>query len=219
MVQWYSLAALAVVLWLALNWRRAWTIGWRRYLTRRAAAASLLLLALVCAAPVVASYVAYYWFRPEATRQLRRTAARPGPRPRSTATTLDGAALPLTELRGQWVLLSIEARPATMRCAAQAATRRARRARSRAASRTASSASGCKRRVRRSPRPNCSRSTRGSSSRAATSRAWAALPGGGAQRIYLIDPLGNLVLRYPDDPDIKGLAKDLKRLLEASRIG
>jgi hypothetical protein len=37
--------------------------------------------------------------------------------------------------------------------------------------------------------------------------------------IWLIDPLGNLVLSYPANPDIKGLAKDLTRLLQASRIG
>ncbi len=42
---------------------------------------------------------------------------------------------------------------------------------------------------------------------------------GGAASLYLIDPLGNLVLRYPDDPDIKGIARDLTRLLKASRIG
>ncbi len=42
---------------------------------------------------------------------------------------------------------------------------------------------------------------------------------GEANRLYLIDPLGNLVLRYPDDPDIKGIANDLTRLLKASRIG
>jgi hypothetical protein len=42
---------------------------------------------------------------------------------------------------------------------------------------------------------------------------------GGAGTLYLVDPLGNLVLRYPDDPDIKGIAKDLTRLLKASRIG
>jgi len=34
-----------------------------------------------------------------------------------------------------------------------------------------------------------------------------------------VDPLGNLVLRYPDDPDIKKMAGDLTRLLKASRIG
>ena len=37
--------------------------------------------------------------------------------------------------------------------------------------------------------------------------------------IYLIDPLGNLVLRYSDDPDIKRLAKDLERVLRASNVG
>jgi hypothetical protein len=42
---------------------------------------------------------------------------------------------------------------------------------------------------------------------------------GGAPGVYLIDPLGNLVLRYPDDPDIRGIADDLARVLKASRIG
>ena len=41
----------------------------------------------------------------------------------------------------------------------------------------------------------------------------------GATSLYVIDPLGNLVLHYPDDPDIKGIARDLTRLLKASRIG
>ena len=40
-----------------------------------------------------------------------------------------------------------------------------------------------------------------------------------AQAIWLVDPLGNLVLRYPADPDIKRLHKDIARLLFASRIG
>ena len=46
----------------------------------------------------------------------------------------------------------------------------------------------------------------------------ARLPGG-VSRIYLIDPLGNLVLAWPADPDIKALANDLGRLLRASQIG
>jgi hypothetical protein len=37
--------------------------------------------------------------------------------------------------------------------------------------------------------------------------------------LYLIDPLGNLVLAWPEAPDIKAMAKDLGRLLRASRIG
>jgi hypothetical protein len=50
----------------------------------------------------------------------------------------------------------------------------------------------------------------------ATARA--ALPGGN-DVIYVIDPLGNLVLRYDADPDIKGISRDLARLLKASGIG
>ena len=41
----------------------------------------------------------------------------------------------------------------------------------------------------------------------------------GANRIYLVDPLGNFVLAWPSNPDIKAMAKDLGRLLRASSIG
>lgn len=40
-----------------------------------------------------------------------------------------------------------------------------------------------------------------------------------AGHIYLIDPLGNLMLRFPENPDPKGMMKDLKLLLKASQIG
>jgi cytochrome oxidase Cu insertion factor (SCO1/SenC/PrrC family) len=38
-------------------------------------------------------------------------------------------------------------------------------------------------------------------------------------RIYLVDPLGNLMMSYPADTDPNGLRKDLARLLRVSRIG
>jgi cytochrome oxidase Cu insertion factor (SCO1/SenC/PrrC family) len=37
--------------------------------------------------------------------------------------------------------------------------------------------------------------------------------------IYLVDPLGNLMLRFPAHPEPKRLMKDLKLLLKASQIG
>jgi len=40
-----------------------------------------------------------------------------------------------------------------------------------------------------------------------------------ADYIYVVDPLGNLMLRYPRDPDPSGMRRDLSRLLRASRIG
>ena len=38
-------------------------------------------------------------------------------------------------------------------------------------------------------------------------------------RVYLVDPLGNLMMRYPADAEPKGLLKDLERLLKTSWIG
>jgi len=37
--------------------------------------------------------------------------------------------------------------------------------------------------------------------------------------LYLIDPLGNLMMRYPQGYEAKGLVKDLKLLLKASYVG
>ena len=38
-------------------------------------------------------------------------------------------------------------------------------------------------------------------------------------KIYLIDPLGNLMMSYSKDATAKGMKKDLKRLLKVSKIG
>ena len=44
-------------------------------------------------------------------------------------------------------------------------------------------------------------------------------PGNAAEHIYLVDPLGNLMMRYPRDPDPSKMIKDLQRLLKYSRAG
>jgi cytochrome oxidase Cu insertion factor (SCO1/SenC/PrrC family) len=38
-------------------------------------------------------------------------------------------------------------------------------------------------------------------------------------RVYLLDPLGNLMLSYPADANPNGMRKDLARLLRVSRVG
>lgn len=38
-------------------------------------------------------------------------------------------------------------------------------------------------------------------------------------QVYVIDPLGNLMMWYPKDSTSKGMKKDLKRLLKVSKIG
>jgi hypothetical protein len=49
----------------------------------------------------------------------------------------------------------------------------------------------------------------------------ALLPGlnAGEPRVYLIDPLGNLMMFYPADAKSKGMLEDMKRLLRLSSIG
>jgi hypothetical protein len=44
-------------------------------------------------------------------------------------------------------------------------------------------------------------------------------PGYPTRHIYVIDPLGNLMMRFPPDPDPSRMVKDLQRLLKSSRIG
>jgi cytochrome oxidase Cu insertion factor (SCO1/SenC/PrrC family) len=44
-------------------------------------------------------------------------------------------------------------------------------------------------------------------------------PGLAGEWMYLLDPLGNLLMRYPVDTEPHGLLKDLQRLLKWSKIG
>jgi hypothetical protein len=47
----------------------------------------------------------------------------------------------------------------------------------------------------------------------------AAFAGPVIEHIYLVDPLGNLMMRFPRDPDPSKMIKDLQRLLRYSRFG
>jgi len=40
-----------------------------------------------------------------------------------------------------------------------------------------------------------------------------------AQRVYIVDPLGNLMMYYQPDADARGMLKDLQKLLKYSQIG
>jgi hypothetical protein len=44
-------------------------------------------------------------------------------------------------------------------------------------------------------------------------------PGNAADYIYVVDPLGNLMMRFPRDPDPSRMIKDLQRLMKYSRFG
>lgn len=189
------------------------SVGTRRRVSARR---TLTLLALVCAAPVVAAYIAYYWLRPAAHVNYGELVA--APTPDIAGVVSDGGPWRLSLLRGRWVLLIAGGSPCDAQCERSLyATRQARTIQNREQERVI--------RVLLQPTgaPALEASLVAQHPALVVVRAdpaqSAALPGAGAAGIYLVDPQGNLVLRYPADPDIKRLAKDLERLLAASRIG
>jgi hypothetical protein len=181
---------------------------------RRTARRTLGLLALVCAAPVIASYVAYYWLHRSAHVNYGELEVTPAP---AITGTVDGASWSLASLRGRWVLLVASERASTAACeGALYATRQARTIQNREQERIVRvlllpSGAALPPKALLAEHP-------GLVVAEADPSQWTALDGG-KDAIYVVDPLGNLVLRYPADPDIRGLAKDLERLLRASRIG
>jgi len=67
----------------------------------------MLLVMLVCAAPVVASYVTYYVIRPESRRSYGELITPPQEMPQAMVRDVQGAAVPLVSLKGQWLLVSV----------------------------------------------------------------------------------------------------------------
>jgi hypothetical protein len=187
--------------------------------TRHKGRRTLLLLALVAVAPVVASYVTYYWFVPDKRVNYGELLA-PAPAPPVVGQRNDGAPFALSDLRGQWVMLVVTGADCTDACVrALYATRQARTIQGPDQDRVVRAW------LRPVGAPAPSRELQqshpglviGSAAQAVLSR----LPLGpsGMPTIILLDPRGNLVLRYGADPDIKRLAADLGRLLRASQIG
>jgi hypothetical protein len=76
----------------------------------------MLLVALVCAAPVVASYFAYYVVRPDARRSHGELIEPQRPIPSVTGTTLDGKTVSLPSLQGQWLLVSVASGACNAQC-------------------------------------------------------------------------------------------------------
>jgi hypothetical protein len=178
----------------------------------------LLWIAAIAIAPIVASYAAYYLF-PKATTANYGTLMPTAPIPGVEGERPDGSPFRLDELRGRWVLVA-QSVGGGADCDAACerrlyATRQARTMQGKEQERV----------VRvlllkgGTAPPAAVLAQHPGLIVARVSDAVAAKFPAGPSSLYLIDPLGNLVLSYPDDPDVKGIARDLTRLLKASRIG
>ena len=77
----------------------------------------MLIVLLVCAAPVVASYVTYYIVRPEGRRNFGELIDPQRPLPDLAVRQLDGANANLRQLKGQWLLVSVAPAACDSTCA------------------------------------------------------------------------------------------------------
>lgn len=67
----------------------------------------MLAVMLVCAAPVIASYLAFYVVRPEGRKNYGELIQPARPLPAVKALLLDGSVVPLQALQGQWLIVSV----------------------------------------------------------------------------------------------------------------
>lgn len=176
---------------------------------------TLIAIAAVVAAPVLLSYALYYFAPPDRFAnygELLPTTAFPG----VGGTRLDGAPFDLASLRGRWVLVVAAPAACDDACAKTLyATRQARTIQGRESERVVrvllASGDAVPDAALLAQHPDL-----------VVARVSAGIGGSlprGPGAIHLVDPLGNQVLAWPPAPDVKAMAKDIGRLLKASRIG
>ncbi len=184
----------------------------------RSARFTLVMLALVCTLPVVASYAAFYVWQPQGTVNYGELLT-PAPLPEATLEGLAGQP-PVTRatLEGHWTLAYAGEPDCGEVCrAALYAMRQAHLAQGKESGRVERLwlvAPGAE------PAPDAVADQRGLRVARADAAWLQRLPDAHAGRhVYLVDPLGNVMMRFPEQPDIKRVIKDLQRLLKYSGMG
>jgi len=180
---------------------------------------ALLILAL-SAAPTVAAWFAYFVWQPQ-TRVNYGELIEAHPLPEIELRGLDGGRFDLSQLRGKWLMLQIDSGSCAEACRKKLLyMRQARLAQGKGAERIErvwilnDSASPAPSLLSDHPGMRVARASGN-----ALFREFPASPRALTDYIYLIDPLGNLMLRFPGDPDPRRMTRDLTRLLNTSRIG
>ena len=186
----------------------------------------LLALLLVCAAPIIASYFAYYIVKPSGrTNYGTLIDQRSHPMPALPSTTLDGRPETLEAYAGKWLMVKVGGGACAQECQAQLFAMR---------------------QLRTMQGKNMERIERvwlitdeqpidtvlirqydgmhmlrlpPAGLKALTN--WLPVEEGGKreEHIFLVDPRSNLMMRFPKQPEPQRVHKDLSKLLRASAIG
>ena len=177
----------------------------------------------ICAAPMIVSYFTYYVIKPE-SRTNYGTLIDPSAHPIPALGTkgLDGSSIGLDAYKGKWIMLQVDQADCNAYCQKKLYEMRQLRL-----------TQGKERdRVERvwlitddTPLETMLiREYDGTHMlrvKPEAVNAWLPVEAGTstADHIYMIDPLGNLMMRFPKDADPNKIKKDISKLLRASSIG
>ena len=184
----------------------------------------MVLLFLVCAAPVIASYFTFYVIKPQTRSNYGELILPVKALPAAQLHQLDGKPYAFSEMKGKWLLLAIDDGACAQPCQDKLfKMRQLRLMQGKEKDRLErvwliDNDAQLETQLIRAYDDMLMLRAGG----APLLNAFPAQEGPAASRrdhIYLIDPLGNLVLRYPKDADPMKMKKDLERLLRYSRIG
>ncbi|MGZ5091929.1 MAG: SCO family protein [Burkholderiales bacterium] len=178
---------------------------------------TLWLILAVCAAPILASYIAYYWWQPSGHVNYGELIPARNVSDEKLQ-TLDGRPFRWSDLKGEWVLLTADPSSCDDKCRTKLIyTRQVRLAQGKEAERIERiwllTDAGAPDPVLLAEQPGLL------VLRAAGADLTRTLPAitSPLDHIYVVDPLGNLMMRFPPDPDPRRMLKDLARLLRHSK--
>lgn len=180
------------------------------------------MLAVMFAAPVIASYVAYYLIGPQGRTNYGTLIEPQRPTVELELADAESKSVRMTDFAGRWLIVAVDDGGCRARCVEQLTMMRQLRL-----------ATGKDRdRIERlllitgeaPPSAETMAPFEGTvvlRARAEDLRALLPVDRDATifEHLYLVDPLGNLMMRYPGSPDGTRVRKDLERLLRVSRIG
>lgn len=182
----------------------------------------MIVLMLICASPVVASYFTYYVLRPEGRSVYGELIQPQKDMPDLSVKNLQGEPVPLASLKGQWLLVNVASGQCEERCQKNLYfQRQLREVLGREKDRVdrvwlvSDDATVPERLLPALKTAYVLRMD------AASLKSWIQPADGHAwqDHLYVVDPMGNFMMRFPPNMDVPSASKakrDLERLLKAS---
>jgi cytochrome oxidase Cu insertion factor (SCO1/SenC/PrrC family) len=181
------------------------------------------LVLAICAAPMIFSYLTYYVIKPQGrTNYGEIIDPRKYPIPDLGGASLEGKPASLEQFKGKWILLQVDSAECQKACAQKLYyMRQLRLTQGKEMDRIERVwliTDDAPLDIAQMKEYDGTQFLRVDAQKVT---AWLPVIEGtkASDHLYMIDPLGNLMMRFPKDPDANKIKKDISRLLKASSIG